>query len=101
MDAHINATCKRAFWEICDIRRIRSFLDEMAASSLVHSFVCAKIDSLLYGLPTKQLDKLQCVLNCAAWGVAKVKRNDHIIPNLLSLHWFPISNTRGLSSKFY
>ena len=34
MDAHINATCRRAFWEIRNIGRIRSFLDEKAAASL-------------------------------------------------------------------
>ena len=56
MDAHmhINATFRRAFLEIRNIGRIRSFLDEKA-----HSFVSSKIDycnSLLYALPKKQLD---------------------------------------------
>ena len=68
MDAYINATCKRAFWEICNIGRIRSVFDEKAATSLVHSFVHSNIDycnCLLYGI-LKKLEKLQCVLNCAA-----------------------------------
>jgi hypothetical protein len=93
MDAHINATCKRAFWEIRNIGRIRPYLDEKSTASLVHSFVSSKLDycnSLLYGLPKKQHDKFQRVLNCAARVVAKVRKHDHITPTLSALHWLPI-----------
>ncbi len=93
MNSHINAVCKRAFCEIRNIGRIRSLLDNKTAETLVHSFVSSKLDycnSLLYGLPKKQHDKLQRVLNCAARVVSRVKKHDHITPVLASLHWLPI-----------
>ena len=93
MEAHINATCKRAFCEIRNIGRIRSLLDDKTAASLVHAFVSSKIDycnSLLYGLPKRLQDKLQRVLNCAARVVSRVGKYDHITPILANLHWLPI-----------
>ena len=93
MEAHINATCKRAFCEIRNIGRIRSLLDDKTAATLVHAFVSSKIDycnSLLYGLPKRLQDKLQRVLNCAARVVSRVGKYDHITPILANLHWLPI-----------
>ena len=40
IDAHINATYRRAFWENRNIGRIKSFFNEKVPTSLVHSFVC-------------------------------------------------------------
>jgi hypothetical protein len=93
MVQQITATCKRAFCEIRNIGRIRSFLNDKAAASLVHAFVSSKLDycnGLLYGLPKKQLNKLQRVQNCAARVVSRRKKHDHITPVLASLHWLPI-----------
>ena len=93
MATHINNVCKKAFYEIRNIGRIRRFLDDKAAEALVHAFVSSKLDycnSLLYGLPKKQHEKLQRVLNCAARVVSKVQKYEHITPVLSSLHWLPI-----------
>ena len=93
MSEHVNAVCKKAFCEIRNIGRIRNFLDDKATTALVHAFVISKLDycnDLLYGLPKKQHDKLQRVLNCAARVVSRVKKHDHITPVLASLHWLPI-----------
>ena len=43
MEAHINATYKRTFWEISNSGRIRLFFDEKAVDSFVHSFVSSKL----------------------------------------------------------
>ena len=93
MHEHVHSVCKRAFFEIRNIGRIRQFLDDKAAATLVHAFVSSKLDycnALLYGLPKKQLDKLQRVLNCAARVVCKVPKHEHITPILASLHWLPV-----------
>ena len=93
MEAQINAVCKRAFWEIRKIGRIRPYLDDKSTAALVHSFVSSRLDycnSLYHGLPKKQLNKLQRVLNCAARIVGKVKKCEHITPTLARLHWLPI-----------
>ena len=39
MDAHINATCKRAFCEIRTIDRIRPLMNDKEAASQVHAFI--------------------------------------------------------------
>lgn len=93
MDKQINNICKSAFYMLRNISRIRRYLTNDAAKSLVHSFVSTKLDycnSLLYGLPKCQLNKMQRVLNCAARVVARVGRNDHITGILISLHWLPV-----------
>lgn len=50
----------------------------------------------MYGLPAKQLSKLQRLQNSAARLVTKAKRRDHITPVLRQLHWLPI-NQRTVS----
>jgi len=55
--------------------------------------VSSKLDycnSLLYGLPDKEISKIQCVQNSAAWLVTKAGRVDHIMPILRKLHWLPL-----------
>ena len=60
----------------------------------MHSFVGSRLDnfnSLLYGLPKKDLYKLQRVQNAAARIVSGSKSYDHITPILKNLHWLPIA----------
>ena len=76
-----------------NIARIRRFLSEESTKALVHVFVTCRLDncnSLLYGLPKNQIEKLQCVQNCAARQVVNARRHDHITPVLRDLHWLPV-----------
>ena len=60
---------------------------------LVHAFVSCRLDycnSLLSGLPSYQLHRLQHVLNTAARIVTLTRKYDHITPVLKRLHWLPI-----------
>ena len=64
------------------------------AEKLVHAFVTSRLDncySVLYGLPSNIMDKLQRVLNSAAHVVTLSKKRDHITPVLKDLHWLPIN----------
>ena len=75
------------------ISRIRSFLTDEAAASLVRSLIFSRIDyanSLLFGLPDCLLSKLQMVQNNAARLVMRRQKSDHITPLLKHLHWLPI-----------
>ena len=93
MDKQINNICKGSFYMIRNISRIRRFLSSDAAKSLLHCLVTTKLDycnSLLFGLPQYQLDKLQRVLNSAARVAMRVKKYEHITDTLRSLHWLPI-----------
>ena len=54
----------------------------------------SKIDffnSLVFGLPKKQLDKLQRILNAAARITTKTKKCEHISPVLPKRHWLPVT----------
>ena len=76
-----------------DIRRIRKFLTVESTKVLVHAFIMGRIDycnSLLHGLPTTHINKLQRVQNASARLICSTPRFSHITPVLYSLHWLPV-----------
>jgi len=91
---HISAVCKASYYQIRQLRQIRSSLDKNSAIVLANSLVSSKLDycnSLFYGLPDVSLNRLQKVQNALARVVVpSVKRNHHITPTLKMLHWLPI-----------
>ena len=81
------------------IKQIRTFLSEKATVTLVHALVTSRLgycNSLLYGVPKCQIDRLQKVLNAAARVTQPVPRYRHIALVVKSLHWLPI----GFRVKF-
>ena len=93
MSQHVTNICSASFFQLHNIRRIRKYLTQEAAATLVHSFVTCRIDycnSLLYGLHDYQLSKLQRVQNWAARLVDKESKFCHITPLSMKLHWLPI-----------
>ena len=92
---HINDMCKKATLAIRSIGRIRKYLPNDGIKRLVNALVMSRLDysnSLLYGLPKYQIDKLQRLQNTAARLVAGTRRSDHIKPVLKDLHWLPIQS---------
>ena len=49
-------------------------------------------NSILYGLPKRELDKLQRVQNTAAHLITGTKQYNHIKSALQKLHWLPIQS---------
>ena len=93
MVTNISKCSSAAFFNIFNIRRIRKFLTYETAKILVNSLVLSRLDycnSLLYGLPTVHLNKLQRVQNAAARLISNTSRFDHITPTLINLHWLPV-----------
>ena len=89
----INTVCSSAYLALNSIGKIRRYLDRQTTEKLVHAFVSSRLDqcnSLLYGLPNVQLDKLQRVQNWAARLVTCNNKYTHITPILRELHWLPI-----------
>ena len=89
----INNTCKSAFSQLYNIRRIRKYLTTDTSKTLVHAMITNRIDycnSLLYGLPDNSLNKLQRVQNAAARLITGTAKFSHITPVLRTLHWLPI-----------
>jgi hypothetical protein len=70
------------------------YLTTEATTLVTHAFVSSRLDSnnpLLYGLPKTKLQKLQRIQNSAARIITRTKKNDHITPHLMDLHWLPIT----------
>ena len=64
-----------------------------STEKLVHAFVTSRLDScnaILYGLPDKELSKLQRIQNAAARVVTLSRKHDHITPVMRDLHWLPV-----------
>ena len=93
MEIHISKTCNSAFYYLYNLRRIRKYLSKDNTKTLVHAFISSKIDycnSLLYGLPEYQLNKLQRVQNMCARLICNESKYCHITPLLADLHWLPV-----------
>ena len=93
MSCHINNTVKEAFYHLRNIAKIRKYINVTTAEVLVHAFENSKLDfcnSLLYGLPKYEINKLQSVQNAAARVIACLSKFDHISDTLKDLHWLPV-----------
>ena len=93
MSSHVNRLCKSASFSIKRIGQICKYLDALCTETLVHAFVTSKLDycnSLLIGLPDKEISKLQRIQNAAARFVTRTRKTDHISPILRKLHWLPV-----------
>ena len=92
--SQITNCCKVSFMALSNISKIRRYLSQQQAEKLVHAFVTSRIDhcnSLLYGAPQKDLNKLQRVLNAAARVIRRPKADERTKDVLCSLHWLPIA----------
>ena len=94
MSVHISKNCSKAFHGLYRIRQRRKFLSPETTKTLVHAFVTSHLyycNSLLYGVPKYQSDRLQKVLNAAARLIVGVSSKfDHIYCTLFDLHWLPV-----------
>ena len=92
---HFSKICQSSFFQIRQLRQIRSSLDVNSAVILSNSLVTSKLDycnSLFYGLPSSSIARLQRIQNSLARVVyPSVRRHHHISPILQKLHWLPIN----------
>ena len=86
-------TCGAASYWLYNIKRISKFLSKENLISVIRAFVTSRLDycnSILYGLPSSELIKLQRVQSAAARLVTSTPRYCHITPSLYELHWLPV-----------
>uniref|UniRef100_A0A8C5AU51 Reverse transcriptase domain-containing protein n=1 Tax=Gadus morhua TaxID=8049 RepID=A0A8C5AU51_GADMO len=91
--SHINHVTKISFFHLRNIARLRPNLSFSAAETLIHAFITSRLDycnSILYGLPSTVLQKLQYVQNSAARLLTHTPSREHITPVLRQLHWLPV-----------
>ena len=80
-------------YHLTNVRLIRKYLDEKASQTLIHALVIGRIDycnSILYGLPARELTKLQRLQNSAVRIIFNIPKMCHITPVLRELHWLPV-----------
>ena len=93
MSAHINKTCQAVIYHLYNIKHISRYLSHDDRKSIVQAVIMSRIDycnSLLVGVPSTQLSKLQRLQNAAARLVSNIAKYDHITPTLVNLHWLPV-----------
>eukprot|EP00745_Piridium_sociabile_P020377 TRINITY_DN313_c0_g1_i4.p1 TRINITY_DN313_c0_g1~~TRINITY_DN313_c0_g1_i4.p1 ORF type:complete len:508 (-),score=73.27 TRINITY_DN313_c0_g1_i4:117-1640(-) len=94
MKDQVSKICQNTYLEIRKIASIRRFLTTEATKTLITSLVISRLDycnSLLAGIPKKDIDRVQKVMNCAARLIFRAPKREHITPLLAELHWLPIS----------
>jgi hypothetical protein len=94
MKPQVNAVVKQTNYQLRSVGKIRQYLSFDACSSLIHSSISSKLDygnSLLFGLPDSQINRLQKLQNTAARILTRTKKYDHITHVLKSLHWLPVA----------
>src|SRR6218665_417578 len=91
---HISLLTRSCYYQL---RRLRAIIRSVSAkvfSTIVHAFVCSRIDycnSLLIGLLKTRLAPLQTVLHAAARMIARLQPYSHISDYMTKkLHWLPI-----------
>jgi len=90
-NAHFE-TVSACFAVLHQIRSIRRSVTRPVLQSLVASLVLTRLDygcSTLAGLPARQLNRLQSVINSAARLVYSARRSEHVSP-LRELHWLRV-----------
>ena len=99
MKNQISSVCRAAFLELRRIASIsitvfRQFLSRSATAKLMNAFITSRLDycnSVLAGLPSEQIFRLQRVQNSLAQLVMKKRKHDHMTPVLKKLHWLPVN----------
>jgi hypothetical protein len=92
---HIANLTRSSYFQLRRLRAIRKSVTSSIFTSIVHAFVCSRLDycnSFLIGLPKVRLAPLQSVLNAAARLIARLPRFSHISLFMTEqLHWLPLS----------
>ncbi len=94
LSSHLNNVCRSASLAIHKIGQIRKYIDNSTTERLVHAFVTSRLDannSLLYGLPSTDIAKLQRIQNSAVRLVSKANHDIGIVRSE-QLHWLPIKD---------
>ena len=95
MSSQVNMVCKGAWINLHSISKIRHYLTEDQAKTVVHAYVTSKLDgnnALLAGIPSFLISQIQRVQNAAVKVVTKTRKHDHVTPLLAKLHWLPIKD---------
>ena len=77
MSTHVLSLGRSASFALWKVGKIRHLLDPNSTEKLIHAFVTSRLDycnSLLFGLPVHEIQKLQLIQNSAARLITKTKK---------------------------
>jgi len=92
-DAHVSDICRSANFHLRALSHIRHFLSISSANLIASSIISSRLDycnSLLLGVSSHNIHRLQMVQNRAARLVLGVGRMSSSEPLLRQLHWLPV-----------
>ena len=93
MHKHVTQLVCSCYGVLRQLRSIRRSLPRTALTTLVSSFIVSKVDYcnvVLAGLPQRELDCVQSVVNASARLSADARKYDHVTPLLMDLHWLRV-----------
>jgi len=93
MRTHVQRTVSQCFAALRQLRQIRHLVPTETFQTPVVSLVLASLDygnSVLAGLPTYLVRRLQSAMNAAARLIYHLRRSDHISDALACLHWLRV-----------
>ena len=103
MSTHVFKSCSAVFFWLLNIKRTTKFLARDKLETVcTRSQLEILIDyssGLLYGLPDREIAKLQRVQKAAARLLTSRRKYNHFTPVLQELHWLPVRYIIYL--KFY
>ena len=93
-DSHVSEICRTANFHLRALAHIRHYLNVPLANLIASSIVASRLDycnSILTGISSHNLNRLQCIQNRAARIVLGVGHKAASEPLLRKLHWLPIT----------
>jgi len=93
MKVHVSRTVSSCFSVLRQLWSIWRSITRLVLQLLVVSLVLSRLDygnSTLAGLPGRELNRLQSVLNAAVQLIFAASKYDHVIPLLHDLHWLQV-----------
>ena len=93
MDKQVNNMCKKTYFNIRNISKIRKCLSKEDTKTVVNALVTPHLDygnGLLVGTSKYLIDKLQVAQNSAVRLIERVPKYEHIAIFRQKLHWLPI-----------
>ena len=95
MSSHVSRTIQCMYIHLRKISQIRDMIPLNVAKCLASSLVLSRMDycnSLLAGVSSQNIRRLQVVQNNAARVVCRKKKRDSASPLLRELHWLPVQH---------
>ena len=95
MEAQVQSICKVANFHIRCVGSLWMYLTKVATEWVMYTFATSPLDSgnsLLAGVPSMYLNKLQRLQNTASCIVTHTYTYYHITPILYDLHWLTVTH---------